>query len=327
MSEQRELGSSGLAISPIGLGCMSFSGVYGASDDTLAIGVIEHALDAGVDMLDTADIYGIGHNEGVVGRAIAGRRDEIVLATKFGQVRRDGANTIDGRPEYVAEACDASLERLGVEVIDLYYQHRVDPDVPIEDTVGAMARLVEQGKVRALGLSEANPETVRRAHATHPIAALQSEYSLVSRDQAEEVLETTRELGISFVAYSPLGRSLLAGQVRSSRDFAPGDARNIFPRFADENLDQNVALLQALEAMARDKRCTKAQLALAWVLAQGSDVVAIPGTKRKERMDENRGALTVELSADEVASLSAAFPPGAGVGERYPAPMMAAVYR
>jgi aryl-alcohol dehydrogenase-like predicted oxidoreductase len=325
--QKRRLGSSALEVAPLGLGCMSFSGVYGASDDEAALGVIRHALDRGVTLLDTADMYGWGHNEELVGRAIAGRRAGVVLATKFGQVRREGGlNGVDGRPAYVASACEASLKRLGVEVIDLYYQHRVDPTVPIEETVGAMARLVEQGKVRALGLSEARPETIRRAHAVHPIAAVQSEYSLLYRVEAETTLETTRELGISFVAYSPLGRGLLTGQFQSPADIPDGDGRRRHPRFAEANLARNLDLVRQIEAIARDKRCTSAQLVLAWLLAQGSDIVPIPGTKRIDRLEENLGALGVSLSTDEVARISAAVPPGVAAGTRYSEAQMKGVY-
>jgi aryl-alcohol dehydrogenase-like predicted oxidoreductase len=278
ISAKRMLGSSGLAVSAIGLGCMSFSGVYGASDDGAAAAVIHRALDSGITMLDTADMYGWGHNEELVGRAIAGRRKEIVLASKFGQTQRPGGlNGVDGSPAYVAKACDASLKRLGVETIDLYYQHRVDPTVPIEETVGAMAELVKQGKVRALGLSEARPETIRRAHRVHPIVAVQSEYSLLYRAEAEATLRTTRELGIAFVAYSPLGRGLLTGQVQKAADIPEGDGRRRHPRFAEANLDKNLALVRQIEGIARDKRCTPAQLVLAWLLAQGPDIIPAIG--------------------------------------------------
>jgi aryl-alcohol dehydrogenase-like predicted oxidoreductase len=326
--EKTRLGASNLEVSRIGLGCMSLSGVYGASDDDAAIALIHAAIDEGVTLFDTADMYGWGHNESLVGRALAGRRDGVVLATKFGQTKRpDGGNGVDGRPEYVIAACDASLKRLGVETIDLYYQHRVDPTVPIEETVGAMATLITAGKIRALGLSEANPETIRRAHKVHPIAAVQSEYSLLYRVEAEEARKTTRALGISFVPYAPLGRSLLTGKVQTPADIPEGDGRRRHPRFAEANLATNAALAKRIADFAAEKSCTPAQLALAWLLAQGSDVVPIPGTKRPERMRENLGALKVQLSAEDVARISAAIPPGAAAGTRYPEQQMAAMYR
>ncbi|WP_253712500.1 aldo/keto reductase [Bradyrhizobium sp. WD16] len=321
----RMLGASGIAVSALGLGCMSFSGVYGASDDAAATALIQDAIDRGVTLLDSADMYGWGHNETLLGRAIASRRQRIVLATKFGQVQGTaGANTVDGRPEYVMAACDASLKRLNTDVIDLYYQHRVDPRVPIEETVGAMARLVEQGKVRALGLSEARPDTVRRAHKVHPIAAVQTEYSLLYRSEAEETLKTTRELGISFVAYSPLGRGVLTGAVPT--ELAESDRRRSHPRFSGDNLAHNLALAARVKAIADRKRCTPSQLVLAWLLAQGDDIVPIPGTRHRERFVENLGALSVKLSADEVAEITAAVPPGAAAGSRYPAGQMGSVY-
>jgi aryl-alcohol dehydrogenase-like predicted oxidoreductase len=324
----RKLGVSTLNVFPIGLGCMSFSGAYGKSDDDQAIRVIHHALDRGVTMLDSSDMYGWGHNETLLGKAIAGaRRAQVVLATKFGQTQQPGgANGVNGRPDYVKAACDASLKRLGVEVIDLYYQHRVDPTVAIEETVGAMAELVRAGKVRALGLSEARPETIRRAHAVHPIAAVQSEYSLLYRVEAEETLKTTRALGISFVGYSPLGRSLLTGGVRQVSDIPAGDGRGRHPRFAADNLARNLELVATIEAVARDKGCTSGQVALAWLLAQGPDIVPIPGTKHADRVDQNLAALDVALSADEVARLSAALPPGAAAGTRYAEAQLKAVY-
>jgi aryl-alcohol dehydrogenase-like predicted oxidoreductase len=306
---------------------MSFSGVYGASDDAAAIGVIHRALDSGITLLDTADMYGWGHNEALVGRAIAGRRGGVVLTSKFGQTQRPGGlNGVDGSPAYVAKACDASLRRLGVDVIDLYYQHRVDPNVPIEETVGAMAELVKQGKIRALGLSEARPETIRRAHRIHPIAAVQSEYSLLYRREAEETLRTTRELGIAFVAYSPLGRGLLTGQVQNAADVPEGDGRRRHPRFAEANLDKNLALVRQIAAIARDKGCTPAQLVLAWLLAQGPDIVPIPGTKRIERLVDNLGALSVSLSRDDVARISEAVPQDAVAGTRYSEAQLKGVY-
>jgi len=321
----RKLGAQGLSVSTVGLGCMSLSGVYGAADDTASEKLIRHAVDCGVDHLDSSDMYGWGHNESVLGRAIKGLRDRIVLATKFGQVRREGgANGVDGRPEYVMQACEASLKRLGVDVIDLYYQHRVDPNVPIEETVGAMGRLVEQGKVRFLGLSEARPETIRRAHKAHPISAVQTEYSLLYRAEAEETRQTTRQLGIGFVAYSPLGRGFLTGAIK---DIADVDGRRAaHPRFQAENFAHNRELVAKIEAIALEKSCTPAQVTLAWLLAQGDDVVAIPGTRYENRLDENLGGLRVSLSPDDIARISAAVPAGAASGERYPAAGMKAVY-
>jgi aryl-alcohol dehydrogenase-like predicted oxidoreductase len=321
---RRKLGGSDLLVCAVGLGCMSLSGVYGDADDAASEALIHHALDHGVNFLDSSDIYGMGHNESLVGRAIKARRGEVVLATKFGNVRREGAARVDGRPAYVQEACEASLARLGVEVIDLYYQHRVDPAVPIEDTVGAMARLVAQGKVRFLGLSEARPETIRRAHAVHPIAAVQTEFSLLYREEAEETRLTTRELGIGYVAYSPLGRGLLTGTIRTLDDV--GGRRAEHPRFQGENLAQNRVLVGHIEALAAAKGCTPAQVALAWVLAQGEDVVTIPGTRYSQRLDENLGALRVSLSPEEVAGLAAAIPVGAASGTRYPAGGMKSAY-
>ena len=323
---KRTLGSSGIAISAIGLGCMSLSGVYGATDDAAGIAVIHEALDRGVTFLDTSDMYGAGHNEGLVGKAIKGRRDGIVLATKFGNLGGRDGKYADGRPEYVFSSCEASLKRLGVDVIDLYYQHRIDPTVPIEDTVGAMAKLVAQGKVRALGLSEARPETITRAQAVHPIAAVQNEYSLLYRAEAEETLITTRKLDIAFVAYAPLGRGLLTGAVEQAGDLVETDARRRHPRFAPENLDRNVSLVRRIQEIARRKHCTPGQLALAWVLAQGDDIIPIPGTKRKERLAENLGALQVSLSAADLAEIADAIPVGAAAGLRYPEAQMKSVY-
>ena len=322
----RRLGKSGPMVSAIGLGCMSLSGVYGQSSDENGVAVIQHALDQGINFLDTSDMYGWGHNETVVGRALKGRRDGVILASKFGQTKGEaGKNGVNGKPEYVIEVCEASLKRMGVEVIDLYYVHRIDPGVPIEDTVGAMAKLVQQGKVKHLGLCEAKPETVRRAHKTHPLAALQTEYSLLYREEAEESLKTTRELGISFVAYSPLGRSLLTAAVQSVQDVA-GDRRSDHPRFAAENFERNRELVKNIEVLARDKGCKPAQVALAWVLAQGEDIIPIPGTKQAARVDENLGALEVKLTPAEVAHLSQVFAKGAAAGTRYPAGGMKGVY-
>jgi aryl-alcohol dehydrogenase-like predicted oxidoreductase len=322
---RRKLGASDLRVSPVGLGCMSLAGVYGAADDSESERLIHHAIDRGVNHLDTADMYGWGHSESVVGRAIRGRRDEIVLATKFGQTKSEsGPNGVDGRPEYVAQACDACLRRLGVDVIDIFYQHRVDPRTPIEETVGAMAKQVQQGKVRALGLSEARPETIARAHAVHPIAVVQTEFSLLYRQEAEETRALTTKLGISFVAYSPLGRGFLTGALKTLDDI--DGRRTAHPRFQPDHFAANRALVERVEAQAKKKGCTPSQIALAWVLAQGEDVVAIPGTRFSARLDENLGALDVSLSAAEVAELSAAVPVGAASGTRYPAGGMGAVY-
>jgi aryl-alcohol dehydrogenase-like predicted oxidoreductase len=322
----RMLGSSGIAVSAIGLGCMSLSGIYGASSDDDGIALIGDALNRGITFLDTSDAYGAGHNETIVGKAIKGRRGEIVLATKFGNVGGRGGKFADGRPEFVMTSCEASLKRLGVEVIDLYYQHRIDPDVPIEDTVGAMARLLQAGKVRALALSEASPKTIRRAHAVHPIAAVQNEFSLLYRGEAAETLRTTRELGISFVAYSPLGRGLLTGVVEDPNKMAETDARRRHPRFAAENIAANLKLVDRIKAIAARKNCTPAQLVLAWLLAQGDDIVPIPGTKRTVRLAENIDALSVRLSAADLAEIEQAVPAGAVAGLRYPEAQMKSVY-
>jgi len=325
--EQRELGKSGIKASALGLGLMSMSGVYGNADDEQSIRVIHYAIDQGINFLDSADMYGWGHNETLLGKALKGRRDKVIVATKFGQVKlADGKQAVDGRPQYVAQACEASLKRLGIEVIDLYYQHRVDVNTPIEDTVGAMKRLVEQGKVRALGLSEARPETIRRAHKVHPIAAVQNEYSLLYRNEGEETLKATRELGITLVPYAPLGRSMLTGSVHGKADLPEGDRRLQHPRFQGEALDKNVSLVKRLESIAAEKRCTPAQIVLAWLLHQGKDMVPIPGTKRRERIDENLAALKIQLSPQEIKKISDAAPPGAGAGTRYPAETMKRVY-
>jgi aryl-alcohol dehydrogenase-like predicted oxidoreductase len=318
--ERRRLGGQGLEVAAEGLGCMGMSEFYGPSDADEAIATIHRAVELGVDLLDTADMYGPFTNERLVGRAIAGRRDQVVLATKFGNERRaDGTWVgINGRPEYVRAACEASLARLGVEHIDLYYQHRVDKTVPIEETVGAMAELVAAGKVRFLGLSEAAPATIRRAHAVHPISALQTEYSLWSRDPEREILPTVRELGIGFVAYSPLGRGFLAGRFRSAQAVdGEGDFRKRHPRFQADNLARNLELLRRLDEIARDKGVSPAQLALAWVLHRGADVVPIPGTKRRRYLEENVAAAEIELDAAELARLDEALPVGATAGARY----------
>jgi aryl-alcohol dehydrogenase-like predicted oxidoreductase len=323
---QRAIGKSGINCSAIGLGCMSFSGVYGPSEDAAATALIHDALDAGITMFDSSDAYGKGHNETLLGNALKGRRQGVVIATKFGNLGGAGGKYADGRPDFVISSCEASLKRLGVDVIDLYYQHRIDPGVPVEDTVGAMKRLVEQGKVRALGLSEASPKTIRRAHAVHPIAAVQNEYSLLYREQGEDTRKTTRELGISFVAYAPLGRGLLTADIADPSKLTDGDTRKRQPRYAGDNLKHNVALAQKVEAIAKRKGCTPAQLALAWVLAQGTDVIPIPGTKQKKRLLENIGALEVKLSDAELAEISSAVPAGSAKGTRYPEAQMASLY-
>ncbi|HYW17375.1 MAG TPA: aldo/keto reductase [Allosphingosinicella sp.] len=324
---RRRLGRGGPEVSAIGLGCMGMSEFYGAGDEAESVATIHEAVERGADFLDTADMYGVGRNEELVGRAVADRRDRIFLATKFGNVRgEDGSfKGVCGRPDYVRSACEASLKRLGVETIDLYYQHRVDPDVPIEETVGAMAGLVEAGKVRFLGLSEAAPATVRRAHAVHPIAALQTEYSLWSRDSEAELLPTVRELGIAYVAYSPLGRGFLTGQYKSPADFPDDDYRRFHPRFTGGNFEKNIALVHEIEAMAAEKGCTAAQLAIAWVLAQGEDIVPIPGTKRRSYLEQNIGALEVSLTKEELERIDRILPPGAASGQRYHEAGMAAV--
>jgi aryl-alcohol dehydrogenase-like predicted oxidoreductase len=315
----RTLGPDKLTVSTLGLGCMGMSEFYGPTDDAESIRVIRRALDLGCFFLDTADMYGPFVNEVLVGKAIAGRRDEVVVATKFGNERRpDGSRVgVNGKPDYVRAACDASLERLGVEVIDLYYQHRVDKTVPIEDTVGAMKELVEAGKVRHLGLSEASPTTIRRAHAVHPITALQTEYSVWTRDPEDDVLPTVRELGIGFVAYSPLGRGFLTGEIKSADDFADDDFRKRAPRFQGENFQRNLDLVQQIRDIAIAKNCTPGQLAIAWLLAQGDDIVPIPGTKRLRYLEENLGAVDVHLSDDDLARIDAVAPKGAPAGDRY----------
>jgi aryl-alcohol dehydrogenase-like predicted oxidoreductase len=317
--EHRYLSQQGLVVSEEGLGCMGMSEFYGEGNEAESIATIRRALELGVNFLDTADMYGMGANEQLVGQAIAGRRDDVVLATKFGIVRDPSAGrSVNGRPDYVQRACDASLRRLAVDHIDLYYQHRVDADVPIEETVGAMATLVEQGKVRYLGLSEASAQTIRRAHGIHPIAALQSEYSLWTRDVEEEVLPTLRELGIGLVAYSPLGRGFLTGRFSTPDDFPEGDFRRNNPRFQGDNFYANLRLVERVQALAREHDCTPGQLALAWVLHQGQDVVPIPGTKRRAYLEENVAATGIALSAEDLEALDEAAPAGAAAGDRYP---------
>ncbi|HEX8451116.1 MAG TPA: aldo/keto reductase [Longimicrobium sp.] len=327
--EERALGSGGLRVSALGLGCMGMSEFYGEGDEDESLATIARALELGVTLLDTADIYGPFTNEELVGKAIRGRRDRVVIATKFGIVRSEDPafRGINGRPEYVRRSCEASLKRLGTDHIDLYYQHRVDTDVPIEETVGAMARLVEAGKVRFLGLSEAGPETIRRAHAEHPIAALQTEYSLWSREPEDEILPTVRELGIGFVPYSPLGRGFLTGRFRTIDDLPEDDYRRHSPRFQGENFARNLELVARIEEMARTRGCTPAQLALAWVLAQGEDMVPIPGTKRRKYLEENVGAIRVELTLDDLARIDAMAPQGVAAGTRYPESAMKALGR
>jgi aryl-alcohol dehydrogenase-like predicted oxidoreductase len=320
MIEKRKLGVNGPEVSALGLGCMGMSEFYGESDERESIATIHRAIELGVTFLDTADIYGVGRNEELIGRAIADRRDSVFLATKFGNVRGPSGSFdgINGRPEYVRQACEASLRRLRVETIDLYYQHRVDPDTPIEDTVGAMAALVREGKVRLLGLSEAAPRTIQRAHAVHPITALQTEYSLWSRDVEDEILSACRALGIGLVAYSPLGRGFLTGQIKRPEDLAEDDIRRHSPRFQGENFQRNLDLVSRIEELAASKGCTPAQLALAWVLAQGKDIVPIPGTRRRRNLEENVGALAVTLTNDDLRRIDELLPQGTAAGERYP---------
>lgn len=323
----RKLGASPLRVSAIGLGCMGMSEFYGPGDDQASIATLHRALTLGINFLDTADVYGRGRNEELIGPALRGRRQEVVLATKFGNVRDVNGRfaEINGRPEYVRQACEASLKRLRVETIDLYYQHRVDRKTPIEETVGAMSRLVEEGKVRALGLSEAAPATLRRAHRVHPIAALQTEYSLWSRDPEDEIIPTCRELGITFVAYSPLGRGFLTGQIKRPEDLSPDDWRRNNPRFQGENFLRNLELVRHIEELARDKACKASQLALAWVLAQGEDIVPIPGTRRMTHLEENLAALEITLQPDDLKRLQEVAPKDVAAGGRYPEPGMQVV--
>lgn len=319
--EMRQLGSQGLSVSAIGLGCAGMSAEYGLPDDEASTATIHRGIELGVTFFDTSDAYGVGHNEQLVGAAVRGSRKNVVIATKFGNIRGPNGERgmVNGRPDYIPQACEASLKRLGTDVIDLYYQHRIDPDVPVEDTVGAMARLVEQGKVRYLGLCEAGADTIRRAQSVHPISAIQIEYSLWSRDVEDEILPLVHELGIGFVPYSPLGRGFLTGAIKSPDEFVPTDVRRGHPRFQKENFDLNLHLLEAVRRIVSAKGCSLSQVALAWVLSRGKTIVPIPGTKRRHYLEENAGAVSIQLGADDIADLEKAFPTGAAAGTRYPA--------